>query len=288
MRRDAGIPLLTLLLLGLLLRGAEAAEEAVLNADLLRYDPRTRLIHAEGNVRLTRPGTELTARRGEGTVGGDAFRLTGDVRGRMKAEGLAIRCDALSLIDSDRTQILEATGNVLLTRGEDRVVAQRLRWTKGFPRYVATGDVDARFESHAIRAAEVGRDGETLWGRDVRRYEDGRGRFVLSAEKADGRIVGGEVTELTATGALVLDLRGQEGKSVRVTGDKGVFSQDRGTIVVTGNARAVQEGRIVTAESLVLHMDDRRIEALGRPRIVFPIPERKGKGAGATPEVPSP
>jgi lipopolysaccharide assembly outer membrane protein LptD (OstA) len=260
--------------------GIASAEDAVLNADLLRYDPSSRLIRAEGNVRLARPGVELFSRMGEGTVGGDAFKLSGEVRGEMRREGLKIRCDVLTLVDAEKgRQILEASGKVLLTRGEDRVTAARVRWTSGVPRYSALGDVDARFEAMSIRADEAGRDGERFWGKGVRRYEDRKNRYVLSAAGVEGRILGGAVDEMTAQGDVDLTLQGSRDESVRVTGDKGVFSRDRGTVVISGSAKAVQEGRTVSAGSLVLHLDSNRIEALGRPQVIFTLPGRAGMPA---------
>ena len=269
------------LMVGCLLWGAPGAwaapsapSEVRLTADQLRFDPATERIEAAGNVRLLKDGADLRAANGQGSLQGKAFLLQGKVQGVFPRERLSVRSDELLLTSEGGRQILEATGNVQLDRDKDRVTAAFLRWSVGGKTYLARRGVRALFSAYRLEAEEVGRDGETLWAKEVRRYEDPREGLVLSASAVKGRLEGDQVGEMEVSGPLEGTFRGAKGESVRVTGDRGIFSRDRGTVVVSGNARAVQSDRIVTAESLVLHLDTRRLEALGNPQLVFTLPQK--------------
>ena len=261
-------------LLGLLILSTAVLAETEVNlrADAMRYDPNTRKVVATGNVHLVREGGELFAKQGEGEISGGRFKLTGGVSGRFPEENLTLKTDTLVFINSADKRILQAVGNVQVTRSSDRLTASEITWRLGkIPQYLARGDVEGKFEKHEIDADEVGRDRDIFWGKKVRRYEDKKQGFRLSAQKVNGNIEGEDVTELIAQGALVMRVTGKTGKPIHITGQKGVYSKDRGTVVISGGARAVQESRIVEAENLVLHLDTTRIEALGSPKITFPV-----------------
>ena len=121
-----------------------------------------------------------------------------------------------------------------------------------------------------IDADEVARNGEQFWAQNIRRYEDRTRRIGISASKASGLLRRGSVIELISSGSFVLNLADRKGAVTTITGDKGVYSQDRGTLVITGGVRAIQEGRSLSAGSIVYHLDSGRLEALGeRPTITF-------------------
>jgi lipopolysaccharide export system protein LptA len=48
-----------------------------------------------------------------------------------------------------------------------------------------------------------------------------------------------------------------------IHGDAAVYSVERGSVVLSGNVRAVQKSRVLTAQSLVYFPSDNRIEAIG-------------------------
>ncbi len=243
--------------------------ETTLKADALSYNPATKKMVATGNVRLIRADGELSGQRGEGDVGANHFLMEGSVRGKFPKEGISLESDILELTISNDRKILEGRGNVRLLRGEDRLNADKVRWVIGEDSYRGVGNVIARFETHSIDADEVARDGERFWGKGVHRYEDKKQRFTLKASKINGVIRNNDVKELIAEGGLSMRMIGKQEKPLTITGKKGVYSKDRGTLVVSGGARAVQDDRVVEAENLVLHLDSKRIEALGKPQITF-------------------
>lgn len=252
------------------------AAEVSLKADSLQYDPATRLIRAEGNVHLSRADGDLFGDRGYGNTEGTDFVLEGSVHGNFRKENADISCRYMKLTTDkspSRRRRVVASGDVVLTRGRDRLSSRTLSWEIGTDNYRAEGRVLGNFASHAIDADLVARNGERFWGKGVRRYEDRSQKMTLSADDLSGTVKANKVTEVEASGDLVMDMLDNQGNKIRITGDKGIFSEARGTLVVSGNAMAVQEGRSVQAESLVLHLDTRRIEALGKPSLTFDVKE---------------
>lgn len=255
----------------LLLRGVGGASEVSLKADSIRYDPATSLITAEGNVALTRDDGRLYAEKGNGNTDGTDFVLEGSVRGEFPSHNAKISCNYLKLTVDPGTAArrIVASGDAALDRGADSMRAGWVSWEIGRDNYRAEGRVTGVFSTHAVDADLVARNGETFWAKGVRRYEDKRYNMTLSAQNLRGRIRRDQVSELEAFGRLVMDVPEEDGKTIRVTGEKGVFSEARGTVVVSGGATAVQPGRRLQAESLVLHLATRRVEALGQSSLVF-------------------
>lgn len=252
------------------------AAEVSLKADSMQYDPATQLIRAEGNVHFTREDGELFGDRGYGNTDGTDFVLEGSVHGSFRTENATISCKYMKLTtdtSAQRRRRVLASGDVALTRGSDKLNSRTLSWEIGSENYRAEGRVLGHFASHSIDADLVARDGDQFWGKGVRRYEDRSRKLTLTADNLRGLIKKDKVTELEAFGGLVMNMPDKDGNMIRITGDKGIFSEERGTIVVSGNAMAVQEGRSVHAESLVMHLDTRRIEALGKPSLTFDMKE---------------
>lgn len=246
--------------------------EASLKADSMRYDPATRRIEAKGNVHFTRADGELFGDSGYGRADGTDFVLEGSVRGSFPAEKTTISCARMELTaesGAKKSRRVFASGNVVLTRGADKLNSQALTWEIGSENYRAEGKVTGRFESHSIDAELVERSGEQFRGETVRRYEDRERKLTISADSLQGLLKKEKVSELEVSGNLVLNMPDKENRMIRITGDKGVFSEARGTVVVTGNAAAEQEGRSVRAESLVMHLDTRRMEAIGKSSLTF-------------------
>jgi lipopolysaccharide export system protein LptA len=126
------------------------------------------------------------------------------------------------------------------------------------------------FGSYLVDSDEASRNGSRFHARNIRRYEDRVRRMIITAGEADGLVEGGDIVELTAEGGVVMNIAEVRGASTRINGDRGVFSRDRGTLVISGGASAFQEGRSLRAANIVYHMDNGRVEAIGgRPSIAF-------------------
>ncbi|MDR3322206.1 MAG: hypothetical protein LBS93_07125, partial [Synergistaceae bacterium] len=214
---------------------------ATLSADSMNYDPRTRSVVAEGNVHYASPDGELSGDMGIGYTDGRTFELRGSVRGHFAAQSMDIVCDYMEMESqgsSPPRRRITATGDVRLDRPDGAVSAQKLSWELDRDNYRAEGGVVIDFSSYYIDSDDAARNGDQIWAHNIRRYEDRARALTMSASKASGLVRGGGIVELVADGALVLGIRDSKGSQTRITGDKGIFSQDRGTIVVSGGATA--------------------------------------------------
>ena len=248
-----------------------AAQEMTLQADSLDYDPARGVVRAAGNVTLTRDGVVLVAPNGEGAVGGGEFHLWGKVSGAWKDRGMDLKADDVTFRDGGSGR-LEAKGNALLVSGGDRLEADLLTWPLGsHSDSSASGNVRGSFGERAFRAASFERQGADITVREVAEMADPVLRGSLSAPLIRGKLAGSELESLEASGGVTMKMdRGSDGP-VKVTGQKALYSRARGTLVVSGSARAVQKDRIISADSIVLHMESGRIEALGSPKLTFPL-----------------
>ncbi|MDR1515151.1 MAG: hypothetical protein LBS45_05600 [Synergistaceae bacterium] len=248
-----------------------AAGNAVLQADSMNYDPKSRSVTAEGNVRFKSPDGEISGDRGIGYTDGGSFEMEGRVRGRFAAQSMDITCDFIMLERAaDGKQIITARGSVRVSRDDGTIAAGEIEWELESDNYSAGGGVLIDFGSYMVDSDEASRNGNRFRARNIRRYEDRARRMIITAQEADGLIERGDIVELIAEGGVAMNIAEVRGSSTRITGNRGVFSRDRGTLVISGGASASQEGRSVRAANIVYHIDSGRVEAIGdRPSIAF-------------------
>ncbi len=252
--------------------GAAVSEKVTLTAESLRYDPESQRIVAEGNLTIRKGAGRITAERGEGRRDGSLFILTGNVVASFPEEELELACAYLTYRARDAW--LLASGDVSISSGGDRLKAEMIKYRLGDSvAYEARGDVSILWEGRNLEADSAWREGDDFRARNVRRFEDPKERVSLVAPTVVGRAEKGVLVEVTAEGGIVVEVAGRDGKPVRIRGAKGIYSIAKGSVVVTGNASAVQAGRTVSAQSLVMNLVTRRIEALGKPQLTFPVGE---------------
>ncbi|MFA0888935.1 MAG: LptA/OstA family protein [Synergistales bacterium] len=275
-----GIRLFLVLLLGLTLlsaiSGMAGASEVRLTSDTLIYDPASRLVRAEGNVRLDRQGLNLTSAFAEGDPAGERFRAWGSVKARWSEQKMELAAEEVSLVER-APRLVSASGNVLLTRPQERLSASSLDWVFGpVPEYVARGGVRAEMPGRVLEAEEAGRKGDRFWASKVLRFEDRREKISMKAGRVEALTEGEELRELTASGQVSAVVEGADGTPVRLRGDRLLYSKSKGTVALVGSAEAVQSGRSVRSESILYDLSSRRIEAQGRPQLTFtPGKEKK-------------
>lgn len=264
---------IVVLLLGTLWAGSLAlAEEASLQADELRYDPAFQQVRAQGQVSLRRGGMALDAQEAEGFLAEGRYRLWGGVKGYWAERDVDIEAESLSYREEGGLEVT-AEGDVSLRREDGELRCGEVVWRESGFIHV-TGGVEAHSGPRAVEADELLVEGEAFSVLGLRRFEDAEGGLVFRAAKVEGRLEGGTVVEATASGPVEALLTGSDGRVMVISGARALYSQERGTLVVSGAALARQEGRTLRADSLVLHLASRRIEALGSPKITFSLPER--------------
>lgn len=269
----------------LLMSGAEvrAAERMNLYADTINYDTNTQKIKVEGNVVLSRGRDRVNGDSGEGAVDKNVFSIKGNVTGVFPEYGAELKsADWLKWTGSsvqDGRRVIEANGKVYLTRGaKDYLKANYVIWEAGADNYTARGAVDARYNGHILKAAEAKRSGDTFAALKVTRYEDIARKATLAADRVDGKLSGNEVSETVASGNVSIEYIDAEGLKTVLTGAKAVYSKQLATVVVSGDAKAVRsDGKTVSAQTLVLYIDTKNVEATGNAKITFITDEQNAK-----------
>ncbi|MDR1650519.1 MAG: hypothetical protein LBR87_01885 [Synergistaceae bacterium] len=249
------------------------ADDATLTADSMKYDPATGMITAEGSVRLTGLGGELTGDSGRGAVSGSDFEMKGNVRGRFTDKDgsvISIKCAAASMKGREIAgSVVTASGDVELTRGKEILTADVVRWTLGGAAYSADGQVLGNFTGYSIDADSVSRDADRFEADGVRKFYEASKKITMSASQAEGALNGNEVTEMTASGGVVATVPDRSGRMTRLSGSSAVYSLARGTLVVSGRVIVTQTGRSLKSDSIVYFLDSGHIDAHGSPSLTF-------------------
>jgi len=235
------IPFLTVILLLFFLVSSVMAEEMKLDSDRMEYDPDKGSVYASGNVLFTRNELDINADRAEGKIDGSSALFWDSVKGEgfLNGESVNFVCDKLQAEFKDPVY------------------------------YSLNGNVDAKIGTRHIIADSLDLSGNDLEAFKISHFSDSESGITVSGEKMEGTIVEDLIEDMIVEKNVRLTLEGNNDQKTVITGDKAVYSKQRGTIVVSGNAKAVQSDRIITASNLVFFPGTQKIEATGDPRIVF-------------------
>ncbi len=258
-------------LLVLALALAAWGEKVRLSADTMRYEPGEASFSVEGNVRILRGESLLTAHRGTGKSDGSFFHLEGSVSCDMPERDLTFSCESIFYHPREASRI-EAFGNVEARQGENTFRASEVLWRLGdIPHYTASGDVYGAWGDRSFEAGLATRKGNQFWVKKMRRFEDAREGVRIQAPILEGQLREDEMVEVTASGGVVMETLGARGSAIRITGEKCIYSLAKGTLVISGGAFAQQGDRSMRAENFVFRLDTRVIEAKGKPQLVFTV-----------------
>ncbi|MCF7934952.1 MAG: LptA/OstA family protein [Synergistales bacterium] len=248
-----------------------AAGQTHLTADVLRYDAERSMVAASGDVRVSAQGGVLTAERGWAKGDGGYVNLSGAVSADWPNEELSLLCQSLEYVKGTEMEV-RVSGGVELRHAGSLLIADNVRLSPGTPpRYSASGDIQAVMGEQLVEADSFIREGNQWRVDTLRRYVDREESLTVSAAAIEGEVDGTEITDFVASGGIRLRVDRPETEPVEITGERCVYSIDRGTTVITGGAHAEQGKRSISAESIVYHMDSRRIEAIGKPQLTFPL-----------------
>lgn len=215
---------------------ADSVSDARLSADRMRFDSRTGDFLAVGSVIIQTGDLTVRAPRGTGNTDRkeahfeEGIVASGDWRG----DRIDLEAGSLSLYFA-QTPTCIAEGNI-------------------------KGDVGRLF----IDADKLYMKGADISANGVRRLEDRESGVAFGAARVEGTLLDGVLTVLTAKGNVWVRGRpGAGGETVDIRGNTAVYSVERGSVVLSGNVRAVQKGRTLTSSSLVYFPSDNRLEAIG-------------------------
>ena len=224
-------------------------DKASLSANRMRFDSKTGDFLAAGNVVIRADGLTVVSPRGTGNT------LRREV---LFDEGVTASGDW----QGDRIDL--QAGNLELFFGEPPSckVAKGVRG--GVGEIVLDAERLTLIGRGGLSGADEG-DGRTkVWMTNVRRVEDRSMGIAFGADSVEGMLREGVLVSMTAKSKVWIEGRpNRSGDAVSLRGDRAVYSEERGSVVLSGNVRAVQRGRTLTSDSLVYFPDQNRVEALG-------------------------
>ena len=224
-------------------------DKASLSANRMRFDSKTGDFLAAGNVVIKADGLTVSSPRGIGNT---------QRREVLFDEGVTASGDW----QGDRIDL--QAGSMELFFGEPPTC----RIDKGVRGGVGSIALDADRLTLTGRGGLSGaneEDGQTkVWMTNVRRVEDRAMGIAFGADSVEGMLREGVLVSMTAKSKVWIEGRpNRSGDAVSLRGDRAVYSEERGSVVLSGNVRAVQKGRTLTSDSLVYFPDQNRVEALG-------------------------
>jgi len=243
MKKEVLMSCTFLCLAALLFAGAAVGntlpDQAQLSAEVMFFNTETGDFSASGDVVIEADGLTARAPQGRGNVQSrevhfwDGITLSGIWRG--------------DLIDLSAETVSFFFGQT--------------------PTYIAEGMVNGLLGKLYLDVDKFYMKGMDFAALNVHRLEDRELQITLSADRVDGVIQGGTITTFTAQGRVWLSGQPRTGAGaagpVDIRGDSAVYSVERGSVVVSGNVHAVQQGRALTAGSIVYFPDINRIDAYG-------------------------
>lgn len=225
-------------------QGTPIGSKVKLTADDMNFDTKTGLLQGSGNVTLNREDLTITSDKCEGDYKGNSARMWGNVKAHGKWNG----------------QILNFS-------------CKELKASFSSPESVAmAGSVKGQFGERYLECYDVEMVGDRFIATKVKKFQDKQEGFTLSCNSIKGLIVKENLHEFQAEGKVAMEIINQNDKSVtKISGGKAVYSKDRGSIIMSGGAVAVQKGRKVTAQNIIFYPATNKIEAKGNPSISFEV-----------------
>lgn len=224
-------------------------DTATLSANRMRFDAQTGDFLADGDVRIQAGDLSVEAPVGSGNI--DRREVNFDegitASGRWQGDKINLRAGQLDLSFNDVPTCNFRKG-VRGSYGPMKIDSDRVT-------IIGVGGIQSPTASDTHTRFIIA---------NARNLEDTSKGLTFSASSVEGRMMNGEVQEMTADKKI--SIRGKpksKGQAVSLTGDRAVYSLERGSVVVSGHVVAVQGGRTLRSDSVVYFPDQNRVEALG-------------------------
>ncbi|WP_188399335.1 LptA/OstA family protein [Sporomusa sp. GT1] len=216
---------------GSLLAGAApqpAAKTPVeITANAIEYDAPSGIMHATGGVRITQGQTVMTGAEAKYNVKSQEGQLTGGVQAVSQDATLS----AAQVQTYKNNSHLIARGDAVLTKGDKRLTGPQVEY---FP------------DTQYVLVPESGRI----------EMPDG----TMTADKIEAFI-----NENSATGTGSVHIVSPVRKLDATANMATYYGEPKGQskVILTGNARAVQDGNVLAGETLTLRLDEKAMDASG-------------------------
>lgn len=179
-----------------------------------------------------------------------------------------------TLVYDPETGLIRAEGNVRITGDGINASARRGEATADGVLMRLFGDVDASWENGRRKIlcdeleSETEGENRRIRASSVKRFEDAEMDVILRADSVDGLMKEGVFVNLKARGNVRADTTTADGRPTTVTSRAADYDKTKGMLTFYGEAKAVQPGRVLTADRLIYRLETGRIEAEGNPRII--------------------
>lgn len=214
------------------LQAAGSNPAVELAADSIEYDSAQGLATAQGGVRITRDKMVMTGALATYNANTGEIALTGGVK--------AVREQAVltaAEIKSVSREHLIATGQVELVNGDQHMTGAQLDYYTDREYAVLSGGARLENKEAVMTAPQL-----ESWISENRAVGTGGVHIISDVHKVDA-------TADEATYTAVQNGQGQ--------------------IVLSGNAKAVQQGNILTGNKLTIHLGEKATSAQGRTKLVI-------------------
>lgn len=199
-----------------------------LSADTIEYDSPKGLMVAEGGVRITRDGAVMTGTRAEYNTKTQESWVTGGVK--------VVKDDATltsTEVRSYNNNHLIATGDAVLVKADNTVTGPQIEYFSDKEYALVPGPATLTRPDGVMTANQI-----EAFMKEDRAVGNGNVHIVSEQQRLDA----------------VADLATYYGSKNQ---------EMQGKVVLSGNARAVQDGNVLTGNQLTLYLDDRSMQASG-------------------------
>ncbi len=213
---------------------APAAKTPVeIAAETIEYDATSGLMTATGGVRITQGQSVMTGDRAEYNTKSQEGHLTGGVQAVSQEATLT----AAEVRTYNNNTQLTAWGDAVLTKGDQRLTGPRIEYFTS-TQYALIPE-NARIE-----------------------MPDG----IMTADKIEAFI---PESKAIGTGSvhIVSPVRKLDATADIAT----YYGEPKGQskVILSGNARALQDGNVLTGETLTLRLEEKAVDAQGRTKLVI-------------------
>lgn len=206
-----------------------------LSADTIEYDSMKGIMKAQGNVRLVQENAVMTGNTADYNSKTQEVYVTGGVQ--VAKDDTTLR--AAEVRSYDNTHIV-ATGDPVLSKGDNKLAGPKIDYYSDKQYAIVTGWAQLTMPDSVMTANQI----ESFFNEN-RAVAEGKVHIASSARQLDA----------TADQAVYYGGKDAQGKTV-----------------LTGNARAVQEGNVLTGNTMTLYLDNKAIDVQGRSKLVI-IPQ---------------
>lgn len=204
-----------------------------LSADTIEYDSAQGVMIAQGNVRMVQENAVMTGSSAEYNSKTKEIH----VRGGANLVKDDTTLTAAEVHSYDNTRIV-ATGDPILTKGTSKLMGPAITYDSVKEYALVTGWASLTTDDSTITANEI----ESFFA-EKRAIAQGDVHIVSSARNLDA----------VANQAVYYGTQdGQPGKTI-----------------LTGNVKAVQDGNVLTGNTMTLYLDKKTIDVQGRSKLVI-------------------